>query len=207
LNIPDRGSLSSLITQIKGADIKLTVTGGKTIVGTIIGIEEIEKMNKSEKTIENVLILLQENSEISKFNFSDFKSFGIINDDIKKDLKFFLDTVISGKKKDAKKIIINCESGGADEVERTIFVYYIRESPIWKTSYRLIMSREQAQEEKCLLSGWSLIENTTNQDWENVELSLVAGMPVSFRYEFYRPIFIQRPVIRPPKVLTVRPTE
>ena len=207
LNIPDRGSLSSLITQIKGADVKLTITGGKTVVGTIIGIEEIEKMNKNEKVLEKLLILLQENGEISKFYFSDFKSFDIINDDIKKDLKFFLDTVISGKKKDAKKIVINCESGGADEVERTIFVYYIRESPIWKTSYRLIMSREQALEEKCLLSGWGLIENTTNQDWENVELSLVAGMPVSFKYEFYRPIFIQRPVIRPPKVLTVKPTE
>ncbi len=207
LNIPDRGSLSSLITQIKGADVKLTVTGGKTIVGTIIGIEEIEKMNKNEKTVEKLLILLQENDEISKFNFSDFKSFNILNEDIKKDLKFFLDTVISGKKKDAKKIKINCESGGDDEVERIVFVYYIRESPIWKTSYRLIMSKEQAQEEKCLLSGWSLIENTTNQDWENVELSLVAGMPVSFKYEFYRPIFIQRPVIRPPRVLSVKPTE
>ena len=207
LNIPDTGSLSSLITQIKGADVKLTVTGGKTIVGTIIGIEEIEKMNKNEKTIEKLLILLQENNEISKFNFSDFKSFDILNEDIKKDLKFFLDTVISGKKKDAKKININCESGGDDEVERIVFVYYIRESPIWKTSYRLIMSKEQAQEEKCLLSGWGLIENTTNQDWENVELSLVAGMPVSFKYEFYRPIFIQRPVIRPPKVLSVKPTE
>ncbi|MBY9020258.1 MAG: hypothetical protein KGD67_04300, partial [Candidatus Lokiarchaeota archaeon] len=207
LNIPDSGSLSSLITQIKGADVKLTITGGKIVVGTIIGIEEIERMNKNEKTVEKLLILLQENDEISKFNFSDFKSFHIQNDDIKKDLKFFLDTVISGKKKDAKKIIINCESGGADEVERIIFVYYIRESPIWKTSYRLIMSKEQAKEEKILLSGWSLIENTTNQDWENVELSLVAGMPVSFKYEFYRPIFIQRPVIRPPKVLTVKPTE
>lgn len=69
------------------------------------------------------------------------------------------------------------------------------------------MSKEQALEEKCLLSGWSLIENTTNQDWENVELSLVAGMPVSFKYEFYQPIFIQRPVIRPPRVLSVKPTE
>ena len=207
LNIPDRGSLSSLITQIKGADVKLIIAGGKTIVGTIIGIEEIEKINKNEKTVEKLLILLQENDEISKFNFSDFKSFNILNEDIKKDLKFFLDTVISGKKKDAKKIKINCESGGDDEVERIVFVYYIRESPIWKTSYRLIMSKEQAQEEKCLLSGWSLIENTTNQDWEDVELSLVAGMPVSFKYEFYRPIFIQRPVIRPPRVLSVKPTE
>ena len=51
LNIPDTGSLSSLITQIKGADVKLTLAGGKTVVGTIIGIEEIEKMNKNEKTV------------------------------------------------------------------------------------------------------------------------------------------------------------
>lgn len=207
LDIPDRDSFSSLITQIKGAKINLTITGKESISGTIMGIEEIEKMSKDEKIVEKLLILLKDDDVISKINFTDIKSLDIINEDIKKDLKFFLDTVISGKKQDAKKIIINCESGGKDEVERIIFVYYIRESPIWKTSYRLIMSKEQALEEKCLLSGWSLIENTTNQDWKDVELSLVAGMPVSFKYEFYRPIFIQRPVIRPPKVLSVRPTE
>jgi len=207
LDIPDRDSFSSLITQIKGAKINLTITGKESISGTIMGIEEIEKMSKDEKIVEKLLILLKDDDVISKINFTDIKSFDIVNEDIKKDLKFFLDTVISGKKQDAKKIIINCESGGKDEVERIIFVYYIRESPIWKTSYRLIMSKEQALEEKCLLSGWSLIENTTNQDWKDVELSLVAGMPVSFKYEFYCPIFIQRPVIRPPKVLSVRPTE
>ncbi|MCK4780727.1 MAG: hypothetical protein KAT57_11085, partial [Candidatus Lokiarchaeota archaeon] len=50
-------------------------------------------------------------------------------------------------------------------------------------------------------------ENTTNQDWEDIELSLVAGLPVSFIYDFYKPIFIQRPVIQPPKILSARPTE
>ncbi|NVM44225.1 MAG: hypothetical protein HWN79_04855 [Candidatus Lokiarchaeota archaeon] len=207
LDIPDRDSFSSLITQIKGARINLTITGKESISGTIMGIEEFEKMSKNEKITEKLLILLRDDDVIFKINFADIKSLDIINEDIKKDLKFFLDTVISGKKQDAKKIIINCVSGGNDEVERVIFVYYIRESPIWKTSYRLIMSKEQALEEKCLLSGWSLIENTTNQDWKDVELSLVAGMPVSFKYEFYRPIFIQRPVIRPPTVLSVRPTD
>jgi len=207
LDIPDRDSFSSLITQIKGAKINLSISGKESISGTIMGIEEFEKMSKSDKIVEKLLIILKDDDVISKINFTDIKSLDIINEDIKKDLKFFLDTVISGKKQDAKKIVINCESGGNDEVERIIFVYYIRESPIWKTSYRLIMSKEQALEENCLLSGWSLIENTTNQDWEDVELSLVAGMPVSFKYEFYRPIFIQRPVIRPPKVLSVRPTE
>ncbi|UCD02418.1 MAG: hypothetical protein JSV23_05250 [Promethearchaeota archaeon] len=207
LNIPDTDSFSSLVTQIKGADVVLTVGGAKKISGKIMGIEYNEKLVKEEKITEKSLTLHQDNGMITKYKFSEIKSLEIMNDEIKKDLKFFLDTVIAGKKKDAKKIIINCESGGDDEIDRNIFVSYIRESPIWKTSYRLIMSKQQALEQKCLLSGWSLIENTTNQDWEDIELSLVAGMPVSFIYEFYRPIFIQRPVIQPPKVLSARPTE
>ena len=207
LNIPDIDSFSSLVTQIKGADVNLMIGGAKKITGKIIGIEHFDKTNKNEKITEKQLILLQDDDVITKHNFSEIKSVDIMNNEIKKDLKFFLETVIAGKKKDAKKIIINCESGGADEVERNIFVSYIRESPIWKTSYRLIMSKKQASEQKCLLSGWSLIENTTNQDWEDIELSLVAGMPVSFVYDFYRPIFIQRPIIQPPKVLSARPTE
>ncbi|MFX1280944.1 MAG: hypothetical protein ACFFA3_16450 [Promethearchaeota archaeon] len=207
LNIPDIDSFTSLVAQIKGAAVDLTVGGAKKISGTIMGIETVEKAMKNEKIVEKKLVLLEDQEFIKKISFDEIKSLDILNEDIKKDLKFFLDTVIAGKKKDAKKIIINCESGGDDENERNIFVSYIRESPIWKTSYRLIMSKQQAIENKCLLSGWSLIENTTNQDWENIELSLVAGMPVSFKYEFYRPIFIERPVIRPPKVLSAKPTE
>ena len=207
LNIPDNDSFSSLLTQIKGADVNLTIGGAKKISGKIMGIEFIDKLIKDEKITEKQLILFQNDDIITKHDFSEIKSVDILNDEIKKDLKFFLGTVIAGKKKDAKKIIINCESGGDDDVERNIFVSYIREAPIWKTSYRLIMSKKQAMEQKCLLSGWSLIENTTNQDWIEIELSLVAGMPVSFIYEFYRPIFIQRPVIHPPRVLSARPTD
>ncbi len=207
LNIPDRDSFSSLLTQIKGARINLTIGSSEKSTGTVMGIEFIEKLNKEGKITEKLLILLKDDSTIKKIPFSEITSFEILNDDIKKDLKFFLDTTIAGKKKDSKKITINCESGGEDEISRSIIVSYIRESPVWKTSYRLIMSKRQAMEEKCLLSGWCLIENTTNVDWEDIELSLVAGMPVSFIYDFYRPIFIIRPKIEPSKVLSARPTE
>ncbi|HDZ18618.1 MAG TPA: hypothetical protein ENH75_10020, partial [archaeon] len=207
LNIPDVNSFSSLVTQIKGANVNLIIGGNKSITGQIIGTEIIEKLSKIDKIMEKILILLQDDDIIVKIPFSEIRSFDILNDEIKKDLKFFLETVIAGKKKDAKKIMINCESGGVDDIDRNIFVSYIRESPIWKTSYRLIMTKKQALEQKCLLSGWSLIENTTNQDWENIEVSLVAGLPISFIYSFYRPIFIQRPVIYPPKILSARPTD
>ena len=207
LNIPDTGSLSSLITQIKGAPVSLLIGGGKNLKVIIMGIELDEKFIKDQKSIEKVLILLQENDTISKIPFSEIKAFEILNDDIKKDLKFFLDTVIAGKKKDAKNILIHCESGGDDEIEREIFVSYILESPIWKTSYRLIISKASEQKQECLLSGWCMVENTTNQDWDDIDLSLVAGMPVSFRYDFYKPIFIQRPIIKPPTILSAKPSD
>jgi len=207
LNVPDQDSFSSLITQIKGAKVNLTIGSSEKMLGTIMGIEEIEKYNKEGSITEKLLALLKDDDIIVKIPFSEITSFEILNEDLQKDLKFFLDTVIAGKKKDAKKISINCESGGDDAVERSIIVSYIRESPVWKTSYRLIMSKQQAQDKKCLLSGWCMVENTTNQDWEEIELSLVAGMPVSFIYDFYRPIYIDRPRIEPPRVLSARPTE
>lgn len=207
LNIPDKDSFSSLITQIKGAKVNLTIGTSEKLSGIIMGIEFIEKLNKEGKIIEKLLTLLKEDDVVTKIPFTEISSFEILNEALKKDLKFFLDTVIAGKKKDAKKIIINCESGGDDSTERKIVVSFIRESPIWKTSYRIIMSKEQEKEHKCLISGYALIENVTNQDWEDISLSLVAGMPVSFKYEFYRPIFIERPRIQPPKVLSARPVE
>jgi hypothetical protein len=210
IDIPNVNSFTSLITQLKGAKIMITIgrQDSEKKRGIIMGMEEIEKIKNDIQITEKLLVLLLEDTgKIVKIPFSEISEFDILNKDIKSDLKFFLDTIISGIKKDSKKIIINCESGGNAENERTIVVSYLHESPIWKTSYRLIMSKEQAEQNKCLLAGYSLIENITNQDWEDIELTLVAGMPVSFIYDFYRPILMQRPVIEPPKVLSAKPTE
>ena len=207
LNIPDKDSFSSLVTQLKGAKVNLTVGGSEKITGTIMGIEFIEKQINEGKITEKLLTLLKEDDLITKIPFTEILSFEILNENLKKDLKFFLNTVITGKKEDVKNIIINCESSEEDISEREILVSYIRESPIWKTSYRIITSKEQALENKCLISGWALIENVTNDDWEDIELSLVAGMPVSFIYDFYRPIFMERTKILPSRVSSAHPVE
>jgi hypothetical protein len=50
-------------------------------------------------------------------------------------------------------------------------------------------------EREILLQGWGLFDNTLGEDLENVELSLVAGMPVSFRYALHQPNTPQRPFV------------
>ena len=90
LNIPDNNSFSSLITQIKGATINLTIGSSQTISGTIMGIEFVEKFINEQKINEKLLTLLKNDGIITKIPFSEISSFEILSEDLKKDLKFFL---------------------------------------------------------------------------------------------------------------------
>ncbi len=66
---------------------------------------------------------------------------------------------------------------------------YVQETPIWKTSYRLVLSDAK----KPFLQGWAIIENPSEEDWTDVQLSLVSGRPISFTMDLYQPTYIPRP--------------
>ena len=71
---------------------------------------------------------------------------------------------------------------------RRVRVGYIQETPIWKTTYRLVLS-----DEKPFLQGWAIVENTSEEDWSGVNLTLVSGRPISFTMDLYQPLYIPRP--------------
>jgi hypothetical protein len=52
---------------------------------------------------------------------------------------------------------------------------YITPVAIWKSSYRLSLAAANSQ-----LEGWAIVDNTTDEDWNNVKLSVVSGRPISF---------------------------
>jgi len=85
--------------------------------------------------------------------------------------------------------------------KRTVQVGYVVEHPIWKTSYRLVLSKES----KPFLQGWAMVENPSNEDWNNVNLSLVSGRPVSFRIDLYQPLYVDRPLVQLPMFQNLRP--
>jgi hypothetical protein len=45
------------------------------------------------------------------------------------------------------------------------------------------------------MQGWAVVDNTVGADWENVQLSLVAGAPQSFIQPLSQPIYTRRPEI------------
>jgi hypothetical protein len=80
-------------------------------------------------------------------------------------------------------------------------VGYVVENPIWKTSYRLVLNMEG----KPFLQGWAVVENTSDDDWNNVNMALVSGRPISFQMDLYAPLYLRRPVVEPELFASLRP--
>ena len=55
------------------------------------------------------------------------------------------------------------------------------------------------------LQGWAIVENQTDNDWNDVQLSLVSGRPISFIQDLYQPLYVPRPVVQPELYASLRP--
>ena len=73
--------------------------------------------------------------------------------------------------------------------------------PVWRTSYRLVLNENKSP----FLQGWALVENTTENDWKNIALTLVSGQPISFKMDLYEPLFDPRPEVQLPSYASLRP--
>jgi hypothetical protein len=77
--------------------------------------------------------------------------------------------------------------------QRQLRVSYISEVPVWKSTYRLVFPRDPNG--KATMQGWAVVDNTVGADWDNVQLSLVAGAPQSFIQPLSQPLYTRRPEI------------
>ena len=88
---------------------------------------------------------------------------------------------------------------------------YISEVPVWKSTYRIVfpdceVGNAASGPETAILQGWAVVDNTVGTDWNNVQLSLVAGAPQSFIEPLSEPIYTQRPEVPVPEAANVAPT-
>ena len=75
------------------------------------------------------------------------------------------------------------------------------ENPLWKATYRLKFDKD----DKPTLQSWAIVENTTDEDWKNVKMALVAGRPISFQMDLYQPLYVPRPTVEPELFASLRP--
>jgi len=188
IRVPEGSALTQFVSQLKGVKVEIKV-GTETARGSILGIEPVsQKVDNSVLTAYKV-VLLREDGAIQPFNLFDVSSMKILDARIQEDLQRILDIYKNSKYTDRKQVRIQTIGKG----ERTIQIGYLIEMPIWKTSYRLILGEDPTT--KPYLQGWAIMENPTDEDWKDVNISFVAGNPISFKLDLYTSYYPQRPVI------------
>ena len=185
IRLTDENSLTDLLAQVKGARVVVNL-GTKKVEGTIIGIEAATRNDGDVTITSNRLVLLVDGEALQSYDLLDISSTVFLDESLRKDLQHLLNTLISAKKKDRKKLTIFAKGSG----KRDIHASYVVETPIWKTSYRVLLGKD-----KPIIQGWALVDNTQDEDWKNVALTLVAGLPVSFIYDLYSPRYKRRPIV------------
>src|SRR5262249_49437624 len=124
----------------------------------------------------------------------------VVDPTLKLDLDYYLKSQPSAKKKDARTFTFFAQGQG----QRTIRVSYTLEAPVWKATYRILLGEEGKPP---MIQGWAVVDNTSDEDWENVQLSLIAGLPVSFTHDLYTPRYIRRPAVRVQETTGALPPE
>jgi len=194
ITVPEENTLTKFLTQLKGARVEAMVAGEK-VTGSVLGIEPIVKQTRDGTSTSHKLVLYADGGKIQPIDLLETQSLRLLDEALQKDLARVLDIHLKAKHADRKSVVLNATGNG----ERNLRVGYIIETPIWKTSYRLLF----ADNEKPLLQGWAILENTTDEDWDQVDVSFVAGSPMSFVMDLYTAYYPARAEI--PVGLTAAP--
>src|SRR5207237_7359507 len=110
----------------------------------------------------------------------------LLKPELEQEFRKALAVLATGHDKQKKTVSLNFLGNG----KRAVRVAYITEAPIWKMSYRLSIDKDN----KSLMQGWAIVENTTDDDWNHVSLGLVSGRPISCRMDLYEPLYVPRPL-------------
>jgi len=182
VDITGKPTMAALLGQLRGEPVE--ITGSKAVSGVIVGVEKL-KIAMEKETVEiDVLNVLTDNG-LQQLKFSDVGGIKLKNEKVSGELAKALATLAASHDADKKGVTIQFAGDG----KRRVRASYLLEAPIWKTSYRLVLSPEK----KPFLQGWATVENATEEDWKDVRLSLVSGRPISFTMDLYTPLYVSRP--------------
>lgn len=186
--------LAQFLDQFKGARMEMEAAGQKS-AGAIVSGRVVAATEQQPQR--DLIVLLTDAGELKTVDLASMSSLKLADAVLQRQLRDYLGALAGARTREQRSVYID----STDAKGRKVAASYLIPTPIWKSSYRLIF-RNSPQP---LLEGWAIIDNTTNDDWTNISLSLVSGKPISFQSRLYDPKFVQRPFADLPEEEAVAP--
>jgi hypothetical protein len=212
-------SYRDLLLSLKGARVTVDAVSGRhtgRLVDVLAGAEPAEgegeakpakpaKVAKGERgngearPPELMLLLLTERAEIRRFRTSEVRAVQPTDPAHAARLRSALDALATRGVQTRRFLKVLAES------QTPVTLGYVAETPIWRTTYRLVLDEKGAPERGGLLQGWALLHNDTDEDWKGVKVELVNGRPDSFLFPVAAPRYARRELVPPANPLSTVP--
>ncbi len=185
VDITGNPNMTALLNQLRGTKVTVQYKA-ETLTGAVLGVELHRKAVDKGEPVETSTLNLLTGGTIRSLDLSLITALTLDDPKLQDELTRALAALSSARDQDKKPVTINFLGAG----DRRVRIGYVVETPIWKTSYRLMIDDKSAH-----LQGWAIVENQTESDWNNVSLSLVSGRPISFIMDLYAPLYVQRETV------------
>jgi hypothetical protein len=201
LSLGERPTIAEFLGSLRGARLEVRSGNGPPLTGRLLSVERKARTGASPGwTVEtDEISLITDGGEVRSVDLNSSTSVKIAEKDLQVEVGRYLGLLASSRDQDVRRMEISTTGTG----ERSLYVSYISEVPIWKTTYRIVLSSKANK--KPLLQGWAIVDNTVGEDWDGVELSLVAGAPHSFIQQLSEPFYGRRPVVALPESVQLSP--
>jgi hypothetical protein len=188
LGMSDDPTSTELFQALRGQRVEVTGGPGGTITGRLMSIESrTEKSGTGDDTVDKFyLTMVAASGAVRVIELTPALSVRPLDASLEGQVDRYLELLSSTHATGLRHLTLDALGQG----QRELRVSYISEVPVWKSTYRIVFP--QTANGSATLQGWAVVDNTVGSDWDNVQLSLVAGAPQSFIQPLSQPIYIRR---------------
>ena len=193
VNLSDAPGRREILQRLRGTMVRIVRVDGRPVEGRVLSVEDVT-VPTAEGSTKLPHVTLATGSGMESHRLDEVQSFSVLDPQIREEIDRALLAIAEQRTDRVKTLDLAFRGSG----RRDVIVSYVHEMPVWKTSYRLVLPDAAEGGGSPLLQGWAIVENTTDEDWRDVRLGLVAGRPVGFVMDLYEPLFLARPEVPVP---------
>lgn len=183
LVLSSTSSLADVLRQLRGQ--RITVGD---IEGRIVSVES-QPRDKGDSAVEEQWLLVQTAEGLLRMSLAAMPMIKLDDPEVHHQFELAIQQMAVTTDTPTKEVTLQFRGEG----KRRVRIGYLQEFPMWKVSYRLVIDDDDKEGDQMMLQGWGFVENTTGDDWKDVQLSLVSGQPFAFRMNLYEPLYVARP--------------
>ncbi len=177
--------MMALLSVLRGAQVEVHGQNGRQI-GRVVGVERSQTADGDGKLVETpILTLLAADDSVVKTPVAGIDKVVIGDKTLAVGLQQSMDIARRDGAWKPASVQVRMADGGSHD----LLVSYIHEVPVWRPAYRAWVEAGKG----VTLQGWAIVDNVSGEAWKDVDLTLVVGSPLSFRYNLHTPHRVPRP--------------